>query len=186
MRGGMPRVALFVVMPALAVTALVGAGLLAPAAANSRTFHDAAGDTATAQSDLTRVLVRNGGPSGTRVYSSAQVGDLAPGDRTTFWIDTKASNPGPEYKALVLPNSDGFHLEKVNSWDGPSPGVQCRGLRARADAAGPDKVSISVPRRCMDRPARVRLSLHVKYSYATRNVVDWGPGKHRWFGWVRK
>ena len=87
---------------------------------------------------------------------------------------------------LVLPNSDGFHLEEVKSWDGPSPAVRCRGLRVRANAHGPEKMSISVPRLCLDRPARVRISVHAKFLYASRIVVDWGPGKHRWFGWVRK
>jgi hypothetical protein len=155
------------------------------AQADSKTFHDARGDT-NAPSDITKVVVRNGGPSGTRVSTSAQVGDLAPHDRVSFWFDTRRRNVGPEYRVVVEPNSDGLALEKVSGWRGPTTIQRCRGLRAHADAFGPDVVSASVPRPCIDRPPRVRVAVKAKFVYARRIVVDWAPGQHAFFGSVPK
>ena len=157
----------------------------APAQADSKTFHDARGDT-NARSDVTTVVVRNGGPSGTRVSASARVGDLAPQDRVFFWFDTRRRNQGPEYRIVVEPNTDGVALERVKGWTGPTTIERCHGLRARADAFGRDVVSASAPRPCLHRPPRVRVSVKARFAYPRRTVVDWAPGRQAFFGSVPK
>ena len=170
----------------MATTALgVMVASVPPAQADSKTFHDARGDT-NAPSDITKVVVRNGGPSGTRVSTSVKVGDLATRDRVSFWFDTRRRNAGPEYRIVVEPNTSGPVLEKVNGWNGPTTIKRCRGLRARADAFGPDVVSTSAPRPCLGRPPRVRVAVKARFVYTRRIVVDWAPGRHAFFGSVPK
>lgn len=172
---------------ALAASAVVLAStaLASPAFADLRTFRDAAGDTGSAR-DLTRVRVNNGADGGTRVRVAAHVGDLNLLDATTFWLDTAGLDAGPEYKVVVLPNTDGMALEVVDTFRDDGRRIRCRNLVARADAGGRDVVSISVPRLCMGGPGRVRVSVRTRFVSATPDIVDWAPRRQAFFGWVRR
>ena len=45
-------------------------------------------------------------------------------------------------------------------------------------------VTIRVPRECLGTPDRVRVSVRANYSIPGPNVVDWGPGRKKFFDWV--
>jgi hypothetical protein len=66
--------------------------------------------------------------------------------------------------------------------DGGS-GIDCD-YRARAEAGGSDYVTIVVPRDCVGTPDRVRVSVRANYYIPGPNVVDWGPARKKFFGWV--
>jgi len=151
-----------------------------PAAADVRVFRDRSGDTGVG-SDVTRVRVDHGGGSG-RVRVATRVGDLSTDDVITLFIDVRRRDGGPEYVVRVQPNSAGPVLRAIERWRGRGAVVRCPRLRARADAFGPDRVAISVPRGCIRRPGRVRVAVRARFGYPNRVVVDWAPRKHRLFG----
>lgn len=166
--------------------ALLGATAV-PAHADVRTFRDRRGDTGVA-ADVTRVRVDHGGAGGSRVVTTARVGDLSVGDVITFFVDARARSNGPEYVTRVRPNAAGPVLRRIDGWRGAGSGsvVRCPGLRARADAFGPDRVRVSIPRGCMRTPSRVRLAVLARFEYPRRTVVDWAPARRELFGPVRR
>jgi hypothetical protein len=103
-----------------------------------------------------------------------------------FWLDTNASDPGPEYRVDVNPNSEVIPLLKVANF--ASPGIKqpsCTGLRVQADASGDDEFAkVIVPRSCMGTPSRVRVSV-VGY-YEDPDITDWAPGTERFTAWVNR
>ena len=160
---------------AIASAALLStAALMQPAAADVEAFQDAGGH-------LTTVRVRHGVEN---VRVKAHVGAMEIGSYFTFWLDTDAGNPGPEYKAKVYPNSDGIHVKQVEEFGDPGTSVPCDGFRASADVFGPEDVTIVVPRSCIGMPSRVRVSIRAYYDVPGPNVLDWGPGMKKFFGWV--
>lgn len=155
---------------------LAVAAVSAPAQADTKTFNDGGGY-------LTKVKVAHGAK---KVTVRAQVGTLTIGSYYTFWLDTLPKNAGPEYKVVIYPNSDGMSVLKVGSFKSAGKAVKCRGFRASADIFGPKVVSIKVPRSCIGNPAKVRVSVRASYAVPGPNVIDWGPGKKKFFGWVRR
>jgi hypothetical protein len=104
-----------------------------------------------------------------------------------FWVDTDATNPGPEYKAEVYPNRDGIFLKRVGNFASRGVIIRCRGLSAIADAFGGDYAKVIIPRSCIDAPSRVRVSVVGYYDENNDNridVVDWAPGEERFYPWV--
>ena len=102
-----------------------------------------------------------------------------------FWLDTNSSDPGPEYRVDVFPNSEVIPLLKVANF--ASPGIKqrsCTGLRVQADAGGEEFAKVIVPRSCMGTPSRVRVSV-VGY-YEDPDIVDWAPGTERFTPWVNR
>ena len=95
-----------------------------------------------------------------------------------FWLDTNSSDPGPEYRVDVIPNSEVIPLLKVaNFASGGIKQPSCRGLRVQADASDGDETpfaKIIVPRSCMGTPSQVRVS--VVGFYENPRVTDWAPG----------
>jgi hypothetical protein len=166
----------------LARTAAVAAGLaatatLAPAAhAGTRTFTDRGAHLTTVEVAHTKSKVR----------VVADVGPMHLGDHFTFWLDTDPGNRGPEYKAEVYPNSDGVRLLRVGSFSSAGRGVDCDGFRATADVWGPEEVSITAPRSCIGKPARVRVAVRASYAVPGPDVIDWGPATKKFFGWVAR
>ena len=177
--------------PVLRAAAVAGAAVITsvafslPASADTRTFQDARGDTGT-PADITAVKVANGSGGGHRVAVRAEVGQLGIEDFFTFWLDTRPSDAGPEYKVVVYPNSDGIQLRRLDDFGEAGTAVPCDRLRARADAFGPDVVSISVPRSCMGNPGRIRVSVRGRYVDDGHQVRDWAPAERSFFGWVNR
>ncbi len=150
-------------------TALVTAQ---PAAADSTTFNDGGGY-------LTTVKVSHGDD----IRVKARVGAYNIGSHFSFWLDTDSDDPGPEYKIKVYPNSEVLPIRAVETFSSTGSAIDCN-YRARADAFGSKYVTIVVPRSCVGTPDRVRVSVRANYSIPGPNVVDWGPGRKKFFGWV--
>ncbi len=162
---------------AVAAACLTATAALAPAAAaDTRTFTDKGGHLTTVQVAHTKSKVR----------VVADVGPMDIGDYFTFWLDTDAGNKGPEYKAEVWPNSDGIALVRVGSFSSKGTRVRCDGFRATADVWGPEEVTITVPRSCIGKPARVRVAVRAYYEVKGPDVIDWGPATKKFFGWVAR
>lgn len=97
-----------------------------------------------------------------------------------YWIDSRPRNPGPEFFVMVIPNSDGLTLRRSETWKQERGNVvRCPGLRAHADYLANDALRLSVPRRCLGNPSRVRVAIRVEERYADRNFSDWAAGRHR-------
>jgi hypothetical protein len=165
-------------------------GLVSPAAADTRVFHDATGDTGGRFADITRVVVDNGSVSN-RVIVRATVGRLRFGDVSHMWVSTVNSDPGPEYRMTVIPNSDGLWLDRMGDefWGPVERQIDCPGLRARSDASGgaaddPDVVRFSVPRGCLGSPEAVQVAVRHRYTPVDGPRFDWAPARERFFGAV--
>jgi len=144
-----------------------------PAAADVKTFTDAGGH-------LTTVRVRHGAEN---IRVKARVGDYNFGSHFSFWLETDSDDPGPEYKIKVYPNSEVVPIRKVESFADTGSAIKCD-YRASADAHGSKYVTIVVPRECVGTPDRIRVSARANYYIPGPNVVDWGPGRKKFFGWV--
>ena len=144
-----------------------------PAVAAVKTFTDRGGH-------LTTVRVRHGAEN---IRVKAHVGDYNVGSHFSFWLDTDGDDPGPEYKIKVYPNTEVLPIRKVERFADKGSGIDCD-YRASADAGGSDYVTIVVPRSCVGTPDRIRVSVRANYYIPGPNLVDWGPGRKKFFGWV--
>lgn len=111
--------------------------------------------------------------------------------RTTyhFWLDTDPTDPGPEYKAVIHPDSDALPLRKVANFSSGGISFDCDGFRGIADTDGGDYAKIIVPRVCIGTPSTVRVSVVGYYdedSDPAIDVVDWAPGTERFTSWVNR
>jgi hypothetical protein len=162
------------------VAALLTVSLTAPSAkADIRVFSDVGGH-------ITGVRVSHGP---TTLAITAYDAQMTLGTYYYFWIDTNSTNPGPEYKAEVYPNSDGIYLKRVGNFASSGIIIRCRGLRAVADVFGADYAKVFIPRSCIGGPSRVRVSVVAYYDEDNDqriDVVDWAPGQERFYGWVNR
>src|SRR4051794_34977098 len=81
-----------------------------PAHADTRTFEDGV------KADGPDVKWARVNHSSTRVSVRSDVGVISSGDLYTLWIDTRSSDPGPEYKVEMMPNSDYLDLRAVETF----------------------------------------------------------------------
>lgn len=156
--------------------ATLATGLAASSAsAQTRWFADAQGEVK-ASIDLHKVQVVNGSAVVPGIKVVLVQRTLLAGDGGDVWYDTDASNPGPEYRASWVANSDILGLSKVDSFAGRGTAVRCDGLRIRAaqDDAG-DFSRVYVPRSCLGKPDDVRVSVRTSRHTSSGLVVDWGP-----------
>ena len=142
------------------------------AAAEETVFNDGGGH-------LITVRVSHGDD----ILVKARVGDYNDGSHFSFWLDTDSDDRGPEYRIKVYPNSEVLPIQSVESFSGAGSAIDCD-YQAKADAFGSKYVSIVVPRECVGLPDRVRVSVRANYSVPGPNVVDWGPGRKKFFSWV--
>jgi hypothetical protein len=162
-----------------ASTLLAGVALAPSAQADIVTFSDVG-------AHITGVRVSHGPAT---VGVTAYDGDLADAMYYRFWLDTDSSDPGPEYKAEVYPNSDGIFLMRVANFASGGRKFHCSGFRAIADAYGADYAKIIVPRNCIGAPGRVRVAVVGYYDEDSDphiDVVDWAPGEERFYPWVNR
>ena len=160
---------------AVAASALLASAAFAlPAHADVRTFPDRGGH-------ITGIKVSHGP---VRIAVKAFDADMTFETVYSFWLDTDPSDPGPEYKTKVFPNSDGIFLARVDQISDAGTRIDCNGYRAQADAGGADFVKISVPRSCVGTPDSVRVSVRARYAVPGPNIIDWAPGTKRFTGAV--
>lgn len=171
---------------AVPAAALIAVSLVAtsPAHAQRETFSDPA-DAAGPVSDIRRVVVNNA-TTRNRVAVRADMGAVILGDSAILWLDTKRADAGPEYKVRLYPESDGFTLRRVNSFAGKGHAVRCSGMRLRAAAGQHQTFTWSFPRSCLKNPGKVRATVRARWLFASRVVIDWAPGYHRFTGWVAR
>ena len=176
-----------------ATMALVISLMATPAAAGTATVVDPTGDSGQGV-DLVALDVRHSTPQAPHrlVLRARHTGlpQFSSGVFTTvtFWIDVDRADPGPELVANVVPNSGGLRLFGVEGWGRRGEQARpCRGLRARADVFTDGPVKLSVPRSCLDRPARVRAAVRAIGETPPDQVVglDWVGGRRHWSPWVR-
>lgn len=158
----------------VAVSALSSIGLVTQASAATSTFSDPA-------PGITTVKVYH---SSSIVKVKVNVGAYELGSDFKFWLDTDPSNPGPEYRTTVYPNSDGITLRSVDDFGQSGSEVACSNFHASADAFDSSYVSIWVPRGCIGSPSKVRVSTRASFEVPGPNKVDWAPGKNAFYGWV--
>ena len=95
---------------AVAAAALIPVAVLVPTAqADIVTFPDVGGH-------ITSVRVSHG-PS--TIGVTANDAEMDFDTRYQFWLDTNSSDPGPEYRVDVLPNTEVIPLLKVANFDSP-------------------------------------------------------------------
>jgi hypothetical protein len=162
---------------AVAATTLLAGIVAAPAAqADIMTFPDVG-------AHITEVRVSHGPRTvGVTAYDE----DMTFGTFYQFWLDTDSTDPGPEYKAEVYPNSDGLFLMRVANFASSGIKFNCAGFRAFADAGGAPEAKIIVPRSCIGAPPRVRVAVRGYYGDEDPIVVDWAPGEERLYPWVNR
>ena len=161
------------------VAALAGFVTAQSAQADIQTFPDVG-------AHITSVRVSHG-PSTLGI--TANDADMTLGTYYHFWVDTDSTNPGPEYKAEVYPNSDGIYLKRVGNFASRGVIIRCSGLRAIADVFGDDYAKVIIPRSCIGAPSRVRVSVVGYYDEDNDqhiDVVDWAPGEERFYPWVNR
>jgi hypothetical protein len=165
---------------AVAATTLLAGIVAAPAAqADIVTFPDVG-------AHITAVRVSHGPRT---VGVTAYDADMTFGTYYYFWLDTDSTDPGPEYKAEVYPNSDGLFLMRVANFASSGIKFTCSGFRAFADASGAPEAKIIVPRSCIGAPSRVRVAVVGYYdedSDPDIDVTDWAPGEERFYPWVNR
>ena len=165
---------------AVAATALFAGIFAAPSAhADIVTFPDVG-------AHITAVRVSHGPRT---VGVTASDDDMTFGTYYYFWLDTVSSNPGPEYKAEVYPNSDGIFLMRVANFASSGIKFNYRGFRAFADAGGAPEAKIIVPRSCIGTPSRIRVAVVGYYDEdddPAIDVTDWASGERRLYPWVNR
>jgi hypothetical protein len=124
-----------------------------------------------------------------RVGIFANDGGISTRAHYHFWIDTNSTNPGPEYKAEVYPQTYPHparaHLMRVANFDSSGIKFRCEGFRAESDPGHQAYVKVIVPRSCIGTPHRVRVAV-VGYYANEPHVVDWAPGERRFYPWVNR
>lgn len=168
---------------ALVATALVA---LTPSAASAatRVFQDPHGDVASSV-DIHSVRVINGAMQAPAVRIAVTQRQLRAGDGFDIWIDTVASDPGPEYRAFWVANSDVLGVRKVESFADKGTAVDCRAFRVRSaqDDAG-ETSHVLLPRPCLGQPVEVRVSVRAQRQVGQEIVTDWAPRVIHFYDWV--
>jgi hypothetical protein len=152
------------------------AGAATAAQADTESFTDP-------KPNLTRVTVSHGSKN---VKVTARTGKFRIGSYFTVYLDTDPRDPGPEYRNDIYPNSEVSPLKKVEKFGQKGKTKRCDGLRATADVYGPREVTLTVPRSCLGRPAKVRVAVRGYYDVKGPNVIDWAPGYREFTGWVHR
>lgn len=160
--------------------------VVGPASADSAIFHDAHGDTS-AGNDIWRVRVVNGADHGTRVNLVARLRSLGLTDRVEFWIDTDASDRGPEYRASGVTDSDLMELRAVERFGQRGTAVACPGFDIGMAGGDPsERARVTIPRSCLDDPGAVRVAVHSRGLTENGAQSAWAPALRTWYPWVAR
>ena len=115
---------LFARATAVAASAMLASAAFAlPASADVKTFPDAGGH-------ITAIKVSH---APVNIAVKATDAEMTIETFYTFWLDTDSSDPGPEYKTKIFPDSDGMFLSSVDEIGDAGTKIDCDGFRAQAD-----------------------------------------------------
>ncbi|MGI8700638.1 MAG: hypothetical protein ACR2JU_05425 [Nocardioidaceae bacterium] len=151
-----------------------------PAAAQTQTYLDRDGGPGTA---IQSVTVENGSQALRVTMKHKRVLH-----KEVVWIDTRASDPGPEYRVSFLANSDSLSFRRVESFQtGAGKPWACSNAEAHSDNFAPGaNFWIKIPQGCLNGPGKVRVQTR---SSNANDVRDMAPNKGKygpaWFTpWV--
>ena len=136
-------------------------------------------------SDVRRVTVShryNADDVAGRVRVVARVGNVDYGDHFKLWIDTP--NRKRNYFVAVYPDSDYGPVQKVLGWRTEGRNG-CLSWDARSSAGQDQDVAVSIPRRCLAYPGRVRVAFQAVYQFDQGKVRDWVPSRRAYTPWLR-
>jgi hypothetical protein len=148
--------------------------------ADTKRFPDSASDQPYA-ADIHTVVVRHA----KRVRVAVHFNDfkITQYSTLTIWFDTRPALSGPEFVVILKPESS-FTLRTSKAWkvgkNVPCP-MNASFLMGRSEDA-----VLAVPRRCLGKPRKVRVSVRSTELYATRVFHDWAPAKRSFYPWVRR
>lgn len=171
---------------ALGALALTAGSLLtaAPAHAEFATARDATHD-ANRFGDIERTRTAHRLRSVLVEVTFAADGHVA--DSTAAWIDTDPDRRGPEFVAFAdaeLGEDAVFaYVDRADGWYDHSDRV-CRVRTLDVVDAARDTVTFSVPRRCLGRPERVRVSYRTSQAAGGRD--DFAPHAKRYGPWLAR
>jgi hypothetical protein len=168
---------------AASLTAVLVAG--GPAHAEREALVDAPRDAARF-GDVVHARTAHG-PGALRVKVTFATGGRY-ADSTQLWIDTRPRRPGPEYVAFATTDELGerssyVYVDEADGWHDHGDRV-CRVRTLTVTAAVPDTVSFTVPRRCLDRPERVRVGYRT--SQYAGGVDDHVPAPRTFGRWLAR
>jgi hypothetical protein len=154
----------------------------APALADTALFSDPR--DAQTSADILTVLVDNSTTDTNKVTVSVRVGEFRDGDHLTVYFDTRRQDFGPEYRFGVVQGSEyGYTSMKTwEIWDRFLSG--CSNLLELGGDGDEDVIRVAVPRACLGRPDKVRVSVHLQRGYSGEGTHDWAKAWRTWLPWV--
>ncbi len=166
----------------VAATTLAAAwGAQAPASAETRVLHDKVGDSRTGSGDIRAVRIGHWPRKlAVRVLPVRRSGLAHFYD---IWIDTDPHNPGPERVIPagleVSPATRVLRTDRFGQFGRPV----CRLPHGSGYDTSAQEFWVVVPRACLGRPARVRVSVHSSEEFGPS---DWAPRFPRFSPWVAR
>jgi hypothetical protein len=171
----------------LALAAFVGAA--APALGATSTFADDRGDVAHGV-DVESVKVVNEKNVRVRIQHDDLRKSFRSGASMTVYLDTDATEPGPEFAFPTVLFSGGDYGLIPTRGDGWSYGRRAVPLTCSYEANldfARDVSSIRIARGCLDRPDEVRVAVKAAGTQADGDIVtDWLGGRRHLTDWVAK
>ena len=167
------------------VTALSAVALAAPASAETANVFDGP-DASGSLGDILTVNIKH---RERRVVVTTNVADLRRQSEggpsgLNIWFDTEPSRPGPGYVfGTGLQSGTDYFLSRARNWRAVGEPTSCS-HQATFDWAG-DKVVLSVARRCLGRPAKIRVAERMRDDFdASHPIIDWMKGTRQFSPWV--
>ena len=167
------------------VGTLAAVALAAPASAETANVFDGP-DASGSLGDILTVKIKH---LDRRVVVTTNVADLrrqseAGPSGLNIWFDTNPGRPGPEYVfGTGLQAGTDYFLSRARNWRAVGEPTSCS-HNATFDWAG-DKVVLSVARRCLGRPAQIRVAERMRDDFdASHPIVDWMKGTRKFSRWV--
>ena len=152
-----------------------------PASANVRHFTDARNDTKSSV-DIWDVHVDNATADPEKIVVEVRQDDVTFEDSITVYLDTRETDPGPEYRISGGTGSE-FALFSLERWSDPGQVVPfgC-GQRLRIHELT-DRSRAVFPRSCIGTTGKVRVAVKAERGSPVRSR-DWAQARRTWLPWV--
>lgn len=169
------RIGLGAVATALVVVLLPAA----PAVAAEHRFTDPVGETAS-RSDIRWVRVANSRDQN-RIRVRVGMSRVVYGVEWTTYLNTKLSDPGPEWKMSGYADSE-WVLYRVDSWRDDGRQRNCPGSASYSQSSARPIASWTSSRSCLGIRGKARVSVRLK---DVGHGIDWAPTAREFFPGVR-
>jgi hypothetical protein len=163
-----------------ATCAVLAVGVALPADANVRRFTDSHRDSDSGV-DIWSVRVDNSTAVPSEIRIRIKQDNVRSGDSVTIYIDTRPTNPGPEFAFSGTAGSE-YALHHTKGWRETRGLVPFRcGYRMRINEVT-DVTRAVLPRRCLGEPGAVRVAVHAVGGMDDGR--DWAKARRTFFGFV--